>query len=585
MIKFPTLVVLISPILFMKKNTFLLIFICFISVISAQRKNSITTDYFDLIRPEFIGDQAYKTTEFVAQYWRVVGNKGFDESIYHIAEGLEKAGYVLESNATAYDKLTYRIEKRPMKNPTWEPVDASLTIVGQDSPILESATNRNMTYLNSRSTPKGGVTAEVVYIKDKKSLEKTDVKGKVIFAEMSPYALYKTAMKKGASGMLTYNMPSYLQPEKNVTSIQFRSIPYNKENLWGMALSYQAKEKLKKALEKGTVKVKAVINTKIYPSEELTIVAEIKGATKPKERFVFSAHVQEPGANDNASGVGVQLEMAQIAAKFIRNETVKLDRTLTFLWGDEIVSTRRYIQEDSIRASNIKWGISLDMVGENTAITGGSFLIEKMPDPSAIWTRGNDKHSEWGGRPLKLKDMKPHYLNDFIIDIFEEQGQFANWEVNTNPFEGGSDHTPFLRADIPGLLLWHFTDQFYHTDNDRIDKVSQETLKNVGTGALVSAFALLNSDATSALIELKNINSRAKKRLNDEFLLSQQAVKEGNDLNVEIKILNAWNDWYQKTFDSLRDMAYEPNEDLNRTINKAKDQLTKQTEKYIKSLK
>ena len=35
--------------------------------------------------------------------------------------------------------------------------------------------------------------------------------------------------------------------------------------------------------------------------------------------------------------------------------------------------------------------------------TGGTFLIEKMPDPSAIWTRGNDKHTEWGGRKLKLR--------------------------------------------------------------------------------------------------------------------------------------------------------------------------------------
>ncbi|MET2986121.1 M28 family peptidase [Aureibaculum conchae] len=569
----------------MIRKLFFYVALLLVAISTAQNTNKMASEYFDVVRAEFIGDQAYKTTEFVAQYWRVVGNTGFNKSIYHIAEGLERAGYVLESDALEYNKLTYRIEKRPMKKPTWETVSSSLTIVGQDSPILESATNRNMTYLNSISTPKGGVTAEVVYIKDKKSLEKTDIKGKVIFAEMSPYTLYKTAMKKGAVGMLTYDMPDYLQPEKNITSIQFRSIPYNEKNLWGIALSYQAKEKLKKELDKGTVNVKAVINTKIYPSEELTIVADIKGDVNPNERLVFSAHVQEPGANDNASGVGVQLEMAQIAAKFIKDKTVKLDRTLTFLWGDEIVSTRRYIQEDSIRASNIKWGISLDMVGENTAITGGSFLIEKMPDPSAIWTRGNDKHSEWGGRPLKLKDMKPHYLNDFIINIFEEQGKFANWEVNTNPFEGGSDHTPFLRADIPGLLLWHFTDQFYHTDNDRIDKVSQETLKNVGIGALTSAFSLLNSDATAALTELENIKSRAEKRLKAEFLLSQQAVKEGDDLNVEIKILNAWNDWYQKTFDSLRDMAYEPNEDLNRAINKAKDKLTKQTEKYIKSLK
>ena len=73
------------------------------------------------------------------------------------------------------------------------------------------------------------------------------------------------------------------------------------------------------------------------------------------------------------------------------------------------------------------------MVGENTAITGGSFLIEKMPDPSAIWTRGKDKHTEWGGKLLTLEDMKPHYLNDYMIHNFLKQGKLANWELNTSP--------------------------------------------------------------------------------------------------------------------------------------------------------
>ena len=30
---------------------------------------------------------------------------------------------------------------------------------------------------------------------------------------------------------------------------------------------------------------------------------------------------------------------------------------------------------------------SLDMTGEDTAKTGGTFLIEKQADPSAVWDR------------------------------------------------------------------------------------------------------------------------------------------------------------------------------------------------------
>ncbi len=541
----------------MRKNVLVILYILAVSYGCSQEKEPrpLSQDYFDIIRPEFTGDLAYKTTEFVAQYWRVAGNTGFNKSVYWIAEHLEKSGYVLESNATDADRLTYRIETRPMEHSTWEPVSASLQIVGEEIPLLVSESNRNMTYLNSDSTPKEGVITEVIHLKNEADLNKHDINGKVVYIATSVRRLIENLIDQGALGIITYDNPSYLQPDKNTSSIQFRSLPpLTNTKFWGIALSYAAKKRLEAALQKGKVDVKVNIQTNIYPSEELTIVADIKGKKMPKERMVFSAHIQEPGANDNASGVGVQLEMAVLTAQMIKSGQIDLDRTLTYLWGDEIISTQRYIEENAERAKGIKWGVSLDMVGENTTITGGSFLIEKMPDPSAIWTRGDDKHTEWGGEILSLEDMKPHYLNDFMIDNFKNQGAFANWEVNTNPFEGGSDHMPFLDANIPGLLLWHFTDQFYHTDNDNIDKVSQETLKNVGVGALASALTLVNANTDAAKQVLANIEKVAKERLEAEYELGARSIKNGGNLKDEKAVLKAWEDWYSKTMQTVTDL-------------------------------
>jgi hypothetical protein len=525
---------------------------------SCKKTNEITTqEYFDIVNQELTGDLAYETTAFVEKYWRVVGNTGFNKSVYRIAEQLEKDGYVLEDNATEDDFLTYRIETRPLKRPTWESVDATVTINGEEKPLLSHTTNRNMIALNSYSTLDEGDTAEVVYIEDIKKLGETDVKGKIVFAETHPGRIFKTAVTEGgAVGIITYNNPDYLQPEKNTTSIQFRSIPLDSvSKAWGIAMSFEAKERLKNSLSNGKTTLNVKVETNIYPSEELTIVADIKGNELPKERLAFSAHIQEPGANDNASGVGATLEMASLAAKLFKDGRFSPRRTLTFLWGDEIVSTRRYVEEDSIRAKDIKWGISLDMVGEDTEKTGGSFLIEKMPDPSAIWTRGNDKHTEWGGRPLKAEDMTPHYLNDFVIEKFKEQGRRANWIVNTNPYEGGSDHVPFLRGNIPSVLFWHFTDQFYHTDNDRIDKVSKTTLKNVATGALVSAIELVNSDETTAKRVLESIEEAAINRLEEEQKQSELAIENGDTLEEQIEIINTWEDWYLKAASTTNDMV------------------------------
>ena len=543
-------------------------------------------NYFEIVRPLFTGELAYSTTAYVADYWRVAGNTGFNNTIFLIADSLKASGYVLESEAAATDRLTYRIEKRPMTHKTWEPISASLQIVGDPKPLLVSESNRNMTYLNSASTPSEGVQAEVVWIKSAEELKSKTVKDKVIYTENNVRRLYEMAIKKGALGIISYDNPSYLQPEKNTTSIQFRSLPANDSvDFWGIALSFEARKELSRRMQNGKTQVMVNIQTKQYASEELTIVATIKGSQKPKEQLVFSAHIQEPGANDNASGVGTQLEMARVAAKLLTTGAIDVERSLIFLWGDEIVSTRRYITEDPQRTKDIKWGISLDMVGENTAVTGGTFLIEKMPDPSAIWTRGNDKHTEWGGEVLSLEDMKPHYLNDFILSNFKEQSKFANWPVDTNPFEGGSDHTPFLNADIPGLLLWHFTDQFYHTDNDRIDKVSKETLKNVGTTALVSGLELLNADENFARKNIRLLKQQAVERLNTETELSKNAIADGSTPGQEIEIIEAWGDWYKRALGSLKDIVDPGDVKTQKMISEAEEEITVQTQKQIQRLK
>ena len=559
-------------------------FSCKTTDIVAPQEKSV--EYFEILDKEFSGDLAYETTAFVEKYWRVVGNSGFNKSVYRIASALENSGYVIEEKATPSDMFTYRIEKRPLKRPTWEPVDALVTINGESEALLKQSTNRNMVALNSFSTPEDGVTGEVIHIKDVSKLKDMDVNGKIVFAETSPYALFRNSiLEKGALGVITYNNPKYLQPEKNTTSIQFRSIPMDENNKpWAIAMSYAAKERLLDRLSKGKVTLNVKIETKVYPSEELTIVADIKGTKTPKERLVFSAHIQEPGANDNASGVGVALEMAKTTAKLIKENKISHDRTLTFLWGDEIVSTKRYVEEDKERAKDIKWGISLDMVGENTAVTGGTFLIEKMPDPSAVWTRGNDKHTEWGGDVMKLEDMKPHYLNDFLLGKFKEQGKRANWVVEVNPFEGGSDHVPFLRNNIPSVLFWHFTDQFYHTDNDRLDKVSKATLRNVGTTALVSAYTLINADSDTAKAIIAEIEKAAIARLNEELKQGKLAIENGESKDIQIEIIKAWEDWYVKAVETTSDMTSESiiSDDILKTQNRIKEVVNNIIEEFRK---
>lgn len=542
----------------MIKAILISLFALSVGTVYAQSTSNTIDNYYPTLRGTFTEANAYKTVTFVEKRWRIPGNSGFNASIYEVEKILQQAGYKKETKGEADGPLTYRIETREMRRPTWEPVNAVVTIEGEQKPLLTFATNRNMLAIYSASTPVGGITAEVVFVDraNLKNMDGKDLKGKIVFAEANVGTFYQAAVKNGALGAMGYSMPAYTQPEKNVNSIQFGGISYQDSlsQKFGILLSFAAKERLKAALQKGVVKLHVEVESKIYASKELTIVANARGTTKPDERFVFSAHVQEPGANDNATGVGTLAEMARTTAELIRQKKFEPKRTITFLWGDEIVSTGRYISEDTVRAKGIKWGLSLDMVGEDVAKTGGSFLIEKMPDPSAIWTRGKDKHTEWGGSELKESDMFPHYFNDLVLNRCMQQGKQNGWVVKSNPFEGGSDHTPFLQAKIPGLLMWHFTDVFYHTDADRLNMVSAQEMKNVGVSALATAFTLTAANETTTLALITELQKNATDRLHDEYVLGLQAIKDGSPADAEKHKIDVWAKWYTDALGKMTDI-------------------------------
>ncbi len=543
--------------MFMKRIVTMFIGIGLALFANAQKDAHLRSMY-DQVRTAFSGERAYATVGFVEQRWRLPGNTGFNESIWQVESLLKAAGFVNEQQATKEQALTYRIEKRPMRRPTWEPVDAFLCIAGTTDTLLRFSTNRNMIAINSAAT-NGVLELPVVYLPKltAEEIEKADLTGKLVFAESTVLRVHSMTANKGIRGSIGYQIPAYTQPEKHVNSIQFSSIPFVEgSNQFGLLLSTQACRRLKAALEKNpNLKLAVMVNARSYISEELTLVADIKGSTVPDERFVFSAHVQEPGANDNATGVGTLAEMARVAALLHQKGQFKPARSITFLWGDEITSTRRYIVEDSVRAKGIRWGMSLDMVGEDVSKTGGSFLIEKMPDPSAVWTRGEEKHTEWGGRPLKESDIVPHYFNDYILRRCFDQAATNGWVVKTNPFEGGSDHTPFLNAQIPGLLLWHFTDVFYHTDGDRLINVSADEMKNVGISALVAAMALVQPHPSTSVFFIEEYTQSAIQRLNTEFALSKQAIASGKSKADEVHILEVWAKYYQDSLEKMWDLS------------------------------
>lgn len=509
------------------------------------------------LNSRFDRDAAMRVVAFMQQYWRLAGNPGFDASIDHLRDGLRDAGMPV-----------FRVEEYPNPSRGWDYTVGTLRIDGDPEPVLSKERDRVSLAINSFSTPAGGVRATLVDVGagQPADFEGKDIENAVVLGDASLGVLWREAIRnRGAAGVISTQIASYIRPadpslmtEAQKDVLQWGSVPYDeKVKSFGFKASYRAAERLRAALaaRPGTTVTIEVAST-FYTGPNRTLVAEIPGRTKPEERIVLVAHVQEPGANDNASGSATLFGLARALQDAIsRGALPQPDRTLTFLWLDEIRGSRQWIEAHPAEAKGVQYMFSMDMTGEDTSKTGGTFLIEKHADPSAVWPRPSDPNSEWGAGSVKADALAGSLLNDLHIAVANRRARDTGWIVRTNPYEGGSDHTVFATAGVPSLLNWHFTDRFYHTNQDTIDKVSAAEMENVAIAVATSAYFLAAANEEDALATVDLLERAARARLDLERRQGAEIVAAATDRpaaeRTEGLVLDAWRRWYADALDSV----------------------------------
>ena len=166
-----------------------------------------------------------------------------------------------------------------------------------------------------------------------------------------------------------------------------------------------------------------------------------------------------PGADDNASGTAVLMELARRIAKL----PVKPGRTMVFaaFSGEELgLYGSRHFIEHSDSTSAIKAMINLDMVGrlrENRVTLFGARSGENL---SALVTRS--------ARGLGL-------------------------EITESNDVGRSDHMSFYSRKIPVLHFFTGTHGDYHRATDTWEKLNLEGMARISDLVLVTALELANS--------------------------------------------------------------------------------------------
>jgi hypothetical protein len=477
---------------------------------------------------------------FMDAYWRIAGNPGFNASVDHIRDTLRAAG------------LEPRVEEFPLRaNGGWDYQTGTVSFADSGEVLLSRERDRVSLCINSFST-NGEVEARLVDVGAGRpsDYDGKDVKGAVVLGGAAAGSLWQQAVKqRGAIGVISTSIAAYIRPDDPSTFshpdqhdvFQWGTVPYDEgAKAFGFKASWRAAARMRERLKAGPVRLKVNVRSSFYGGPNRMVVAEIPGTIKPGERIVMVAHVQEPGANDNGSGCGTLLALAIALRQAIDAKALPPPgRTLTFIWGDENRGSRAWLTAHPEQAKGVQYMFSMDMTGEDTAKTGGTFLIEKQADPSAVWARPSDPHTAWGSSPVKASEIKGSLLNDLHLAICLRRARDTGWIVKTNPYEGGSDHTEFKDAGIPSLLTWHFTDRYYHTNLDRPDKTSAAEMVNVGVAVATSAYFLASAGEQDA----RAVASLLERAEQDRLALERRQ-------GATAEILDAWRKWYAEARES-----------------------------------
>lgn len=526
----------------------------------------VVTPVIDRIWDGFDRDAAIGQVQFMDQYWRLAGNEGFDKSIDRVKARLVAAGFkeLAERPKTPITVPSLWIEPAPTPSLGWDQSVGTVAIVRDGQPdqvVLSREKERLALAINSFSTTAGGVVAPLVDVGGGGSpndYANKDVKGAVVIGTAGTGQLYTQAVvNRGAIGVIsTAKVPAYLDPSPDL--LQWGSITYDETRKpFGFRATPRAAETFKAATAAGAVKVRVNVVTSFARKPERTLSAEIPGAVVPNERIVIAAHVQEPGANDNASGAATNMELTRaLVTGVLSGRIPKPARTLTFLWVNEISGSRRWLSEHPDENPGVKYMFSMDMTGEDITKTGGHFLVERWADPGAVWERPWDPHTEWGASRVDVATLKGDLINDLHLAMCERVAvkSLASakrmWDVRSNPYEGGSDHTQFGSAGVPSVLDWHFTDRFYHTNRDTAEKTSPDEMRNVGTAVAASAWLMASATDTTGASVRELITKAGAARVAVEAregAIARPGVKpEENE-----KIVAAWRKWYDEAIASV----------------------------------
>ncbi|MGE5944175.1 MAG: M28 family metallopeptidase, partial [Flavobacteriales bacterium] len=228
------------------------------------------------------------------------------------------------------------------------------------------------------------------------------------------------------------------------------------------------------------------------------VVAYIKGAEKPNEVLIISAHLDHEGvkkgevyngADDDGSGTVAIIEIAK-AFKAAVDKGLRPKRSILFLHvtGEELglYGSQYYADVDPIfPLENTVANLNIDMIGRIDAKHEGS--------PNYVYLIGSDKLS------TELHELS-ETVNKKYVNI--EFDYTYNNDNDPNRFYYRSDHYNFAKNNIPVIFYFNGTHTDYHKPTDTPDKIEYDLLAKRAQLIFYTAWEIANRDERIKLDKL-----------------------------------------------------------------------------------
>ncbi|HSO56971.1 MAG TPA: M28 family peptidase [Paenisporosarcina sp.] len=389
-------------------------------------------------------DNMYKHIKSLSKTPRVAGTEQEDAAVDYIKKQFDSYGYKTEVQTFTFNDYT-------------APHTIELTLDGFIHIVDPSALEYSVS---------GHVVGEIVVggLGKVNELRHLDLTGKIVLVKRGDISFKEkmlNASAQGAAGVIYFNnAPGTIMGSLGEANNAF---------LPAVLLTQAEGEKLVKQVQDNpnTQASITIEGAKSTTNTSHNVIAtkkpsNLNSKTKAKhDIIVIGAHhdsvANAPGANDNASGTAMTLELARVF------KTIPSDTEIRFItFGAEelgLLGSNHYVNELSPNEiDRMVANFNLDMVGSKDA---GKLILQTMDD-------------------------KPNLVTELT--------QVASTKLNGKPTPvnqgDSSDHVPFAKAGIPAALFIHNpAEPWYHKPEDKIDKISKAKLQDV---AEIVTLAIMN---------------------------------------------------------------------------------------------